>query len=188
LTQISFLIFPEPERSLDSSVRGITGVTIMASNARAFFVGVGTTFVILAIGFGGGLLLAKNAMEPAPSITARSTAGSLPTPARIILPASAESAQPPQPSAAGLEPAPQAIPTTEIQQPIELNESAKRAEQRKGEYQQRGRRKRVAERRAKREATRLAMQQQEQQHQRPGIMASGGDKDPQGFGGGFFGN
>jgi hypothetical protein len=33
----------------------------MASNARIFFAGVGTTFVILAIGFGGGLMLAKSA-------------------------------------------------------------------------------------------------------------------------------
>ena len=154
----------------------------MASNTRAFFVGVGTTFVILAIGFGGGLLLAQNAVEPKPSVAARSNAGSLPTPARVILPASAEAAQPPQPPVAVPEPAPQVIPTQEIQ-PIEQNESAKRAESQHGE-----RRKRVVERRAKREATRLAMQQQEQQHQRPGIMASGGDKDQQGFVGGFFGN
>jgi type IV secretory pathway VirB10-like protein len=161
----------------------------MVSNTRAFFGGVGTTFIILAIGFGGGLLLAKNVMEPTLSVAARSTAGSLPMPARIILPASAEAAQPPQRSAAAPEPAPQVTPTKEIQQPpIEQNESAKRAEHRKAESQQRERRKRVAERRAKREATRLAMQQQEQQHQRPGIMASGGDKDQHGFGGGFFGN
>ena len=158
----------------------------MASNTRAFFVGVGTTFVILAIGFGGGLLLAKNAVEPTLSVAARSTAGSLPTPARVILPASAEAAQPPQPSAAVPEPASQVIRT--IQQPIEQDESAKRADHRKAESQQRERRKRVVERRAKREGIRLAMQQQGQQHQRPGIMASGGDKDQQGFGGGFFGN
>ncbi len=37
----------------------------MASNARIFFAGVGTTFVILAIGFGGGAMLAKSALQPA---------------------------------------------------------------------------------------------------------------------------
>jgi hypothetical protein len=31
----------------------------MASNARIFFAGVGTTFVILAVGFSGGLILAN---------------------------------------------------------------------------------------------------------------------------------
>lgn len=31
----------------------------MASNGRIFFAGVGTTFAILAVGFGGGLMLAK---------------------------------------------------------------------------------------------------------------------------------
>lgn len=157
----------------------------MASNTRAFFAGIGTTFVILAIGFGGGLLLANNVMEPTPSVAAQST---LPTPARIILPASAEAAQPPQPSTAAPEPAPQVIPTKAIQQPVEQSEPAKRAEQRKADSQQHVRRKKLAERKAKREATRLAIQQQEQHYQRPGIMASGGDNYQQGFGGGFFGN
>jgi type IV secretory pathway VirB10-like protein len=160
----------------------------MASNTRAFFVGVGTTFVILAIGFGGGLLLAQNVMEPTHSVAARSTAGSLPTPARVILPSSAEAAPPPQPSAAAPEPAPQVTPIKEIQQPTEQNDSRKRAEHRKAESQERVRRKRMADRRTKREASRVAIQQQEQHYQRPGIMASGGDNDHQGFGGGFFGN
>ena len=31
----------------------------MASNARIFLAGVGTTFIILGAGFGGGLLMAK---------------------------------------------------------------------------------------------------------------------------------
>jgi hypothetical protein len=35
----------------------------MNSSAHVFFAGVGTTFVILAIGFGGGLMLAKTAVQ-----------------------------------------------------------------------------------------------------------------------------
>ena len=35
----------------------------MTSHARIFFAGVGTTFVILAIGFGGGVLLATSAVK-----------------------------------------------------------------------------------------------------------------------------
>ena len=156
----------------------------MASNIRAFFAGIGTTFVILAIGFGGGVLLANNAMEPSPSVAARST---LPTPARIILPSSAEAAQPPQPPTVAPEPPPQVITTKTIEQVVQ-SEPVKRADQRKSDPQKHERRKKLAERKAKREATRLAIQQREQQHQRPGILASGGDTDQQGFGGDFFGN
>ena len=35
----------------------------MASNARIFLAGVGTTFIILGVGFGGGLLMANSAFE-----------------------------------------------------------------------------------------------------------------------------
>jgi hypothetical protein len=35
----------------------------MATSAKAFFAGIGATFVILAVGFGGGIMLAKSALE-----------------------------------------------------------------------------------------------------------------------------
>ena len=35
----------------------------MSSNARVFFAGVGTTFVILAVGFGTGLMLASSTLQ-----------------------------------------------------------------------------------------------------------------------------
>jgi hypothetical protein len=38
----------------------------MASNARIFFAGIGTSFVILAVGFGAGLILAKSALHDPP--------------------------------------------------------------------------------------------------------------------------
>ena len=45
----------------------ITGdIAVMASNAGIFFAGVGTTFIILGAGFGGGLMMATSALkEPA---------------------------------------------------------------------------------------------------------------------------
>ncbi len=41
----------------------ILGDTVMASNARIFFAGAGTTFVILGAGFGGGLFMANSALS-----------------------------------------------------------------------------------------------------------------------------
>jgi len=167
----------------------------MASSARIFFAGVGTTFFILAVGFGGGLMLAKTAMEPA--APSRSVVDRLP-PARIILPASAETATPSQPPAdqpTQQQPPHQAVapveapaptpPVKEAQQAPEKDKQAERAERRKAEAEERARRRKYAERKAKREAARLAMQQQEQvSRQQPGIMAFGRDDG----GGNFFGN
>ena len=167
----------------------------MTSSTRAFFVGVGTTIVILAVGFGGGLMLAKSVMEPTPPGPSRALAGRLP-PARVILPSSAEAAAPPELSAAAPETAtqilqpqtvqPLPIPTKEVQQAPEKDRQAERAERRKAEAEERERRKRTAERKARREAARIAQQQQSQQ--RPGIMAFGGDSEQPSFSGGLFGN
>ena len=55
----------------------------MTSSGRIFFAGVGTTFVILTIGFGAGLMLAKASIEP--SARSYSSAEPLP-PVRVILP------------------------------------------------------------------------------------------------------
>ena len=163
----------------------------MASSARVFFAGVGTTFFILASGFGGGLMLAKTAMEPA--APSRSVVDHLP-PARIILPASAQAATPSQPPGdqaaphqAGA-PVEAPAPTThvkEVQQATEKDKQAERAERRKAEAEERARRRKYAERKARREAARLAMQQQEQQvsRQQPGIMAFGRDDGGSSFSG-----
>ena len=35
----------------------------MSTNARVFFAGVGTTFVILAVGFGTGLMMASSTLQ-----------------------------------------------------------------------------------------------------------------------------
>lgn len=150
----------------------------MASNARVFFARMGTTFIIRAVGFGSGVILARTTMElpaPSPSLATR-----LP-PARVILPASAEAVVPPQPlveTVAAPDPSPLVTPVKQAQQAQKRDNQAERAEQRKAEAEERARRKKYAERKAKREADRLAAQQ-------PGVMAFGSD-DNQRCGGGFF--
>ena len=101
----------------------------MASNARIFFAGVGTTFVILAIGFGGGLMLAKSALhDPSGQTRANSEAA---RGMRVILPASAEPAL--QVTAAvPTEPQPQAQPAQYVQTPV-LEKPVEKAEPNKAE-------------------------------------------------------
>jgi hypothetical protein len=67
----------------------------MSSNARLFFAGVGTTFVLLAVGFAAGLMMASSTLQVTTG-RAGSTSERL-APVRVILPASAEPVQPPQP-------------------------------------------------------------------------------------------
>jgi len=65
----------------------------MASNLRIFFAGVGTTFILLGVGFGGGLMMAKSALEEPTGD--RSHASSELPPVRVILPSITEAAPPP---------------------------------------------------------------------------------------------
>jgi type IV secretory pathway VirB10-like protein len=162
----------------------------MSSKMRIFFAGVGTTFVILAVGFGGGSIMTKSALTEPTSYQARANTESI-TPVRVILPASAEAALPPLPSAAAVvvpEPQPQAQHSVkEVQAPVE--KQVEKADTRKAEAEERERRRRHAEYRAKKIAAVRARQQQESQmreRSEPGVMAFGGDKPR--FGGGFFGN
>jgi len=75
----------------------ITGDTVMASSAGIFLAGVGTTFIILGAGFVGGLMMATSALKEPTEYQKRASAEP-PSPARIILPSTAEAAQPPQES------------------------------------------------------------------------------------------
>jgi hypothetical protein len=161
------------------------------TNARIFFAGIGTAILLIGAGFSGGLMVAKTAMEPVAASSSRAVANGLP-PARVILPASAEAASPPQPPFATVaapvgEPASRIIQTNEVQQSPERERAAERAERRKAEADQRELRKLVAERKAKRDAARIAKQQQEQQ-QAPGVMAFARDDEHPPARGGFFGN
>ena len=158
-----------------------------SSNARIFFSGAATTFIVLAISFGGGLMLATSAQEPlAPS---RSVADRLP-PARVILPTSAEPATAPQvrvERASAIQPPSVVSPVKDVQQVSGKDRRAERAERRKAEAEERVRRKKYAEQNARRDAARQA-KQQEQKQQQAGILAFGQDDDQPRGGGGLFGN
>src|SRR4051794_18752147 len=69
----------------------------MASNAGIFFAGMGTTFIVLGAGFGGGLMMATSALKE-PVGYQKPPSNDPPPPARVILPSTAEAAQPPQPA------------------------------------------------------------------------------------------
>jgi hypothetical protein len=157
----------------------------MSSGAHVFFAGVGTTFVILAIGFGGGLMLAKTAVHDIPAQTRASSEKA--SPVRVILPASAEAAHPPQPgSAVPSEPEPQVQPVREVQA-LAPEKQVEKPDTKKAEREERERHRRYAERKARRVATARARQQLEQPRERtePGIVAFGGEQSRSV---GFFGN
>ena len=157
------------------------------TNAEMFFAGVGTTILLIGAGFSGGLLLAQTAMEPTAIASGRFAADRLPR-ARVVLPASAEPAAAPQPSAnpttPELEPARQPSRANEMQQSPERDKAAQPAERRKADEPER--RKRVADRKARRNAARTAKLQEQQPA--PDIVAFGRDDQHPPGGGGFFGN
>jgi outer membrane biosynthesis protein TonB len=159
----------------------------MATNTSTFFAGMGTTFVILALGFGGGLMLAKTVMEPRSEQQARAPSE---PPVRVILPASAEPAQPPQlsPTTTTETAPPQPVqpPVKEAVLPVKTVEQV---DTRKAEAEEREHRKRSAERKTKRlAAERAKRQQQLEQGQGAPVMAFGGNESRQSGGFGFFGN
>jgi len=153
----------------------------MASNVRIFFAGVGTTFVILAVGFGGGLMLAKSALHDQPP---QMRANSEPTLGmRVILPPSAEPAIQVAERTAAPEPKPRVQPVQELQAPVE--QQAEKANPKKAERDLRAERRRYAERKARWTAAARARQQVEpQERTEPGIIAFGGDQSRMSF----FGN
>jgi type IV secretory pathway VirB10-like protein len=163
----------------------------MASSAGIFFAGVGSTFIILGAGFGGGLMMAKSALKEPTGYQSRVSAEP-PSPARIILPASAEAAQPRQPpqqtDATPPQPPPQIQPLKETQPAVE--KQIEKVDTRKAEAEQRQRRKRYAERKVKLQAERAKRQQQIEyvERQEAPIVAFGGDEHRQTGGTGFFGN
>jgi outer membrane biosynthesis protein TonB len=169
----------------------INGDAVMASNAGIFFAGVGTTFVILSAGFAGGLMMAKSALNEPIGYRNIASASEPPPPARVIVPSSAEAAEPPQPSpqiATAPQPPPQIQPVEEALPPVEKR--VEKTDSSKAQAVQRERRKRYAERKARRQAEKAKREQQIEQAERqePPIMAFGGDERRQNSGFGFFGN
>lgn len=117
----------------------------MGSSARIFFAGVGTTFAIIAIGFGGGLLLANSALDDPPRQVRASSQP--PSGVRVILPASAEPA--PQVTAAVSTPQPQPQPQL---QPVAVatEKQVEKTDAKKAERDAKVERRRHAERKARR--------------------------------------
>ena len=171
----------------------------MASPARIFFAGVGTTFAILAVGFGGGVLMANstlsgtspqkqasseplaaarivhpNSAEPASQVAA--SVPTVPTPApppQVATLAAADSGVPvPAPSPRLVTPAASASQTGS-----QIEERSKTRRELRAE-----RRQRYAERKALRRQRQLVSPDQRE----PGIMAFDGDASRPSTG--FFGN
>ena len=167
----------------------------MALNLRIFFAGVGTTFILLGVGFGGGLMMAKLALEEPTGD--RSRASSELPPARVILPSTTEAGLPPHPpkeqqvvaaSSGNRLPKPQAQPAKEVVQ-APVQQQVDKVDTRKANAEERARRKRVAERKAEQLAAERAKQQHVEPDERPRgpVMAFGGDEPRQSGGFGFFG-
>ena len=152
----------------------------MATSTSTFFAGIGTTFVVLAIGFGGGLMMTKSALKEPGGYQARAE---IPNPVRVILPTSAEAAQPPQLPASTSE------PVAQPEAPKQVQAIPEKPDGRKLEAEERDRKRRYAEQKAKRLAQARARQQREQRHgqENAPIMAFGWDTSER-PGGGFVGH
>jgi type IV secretory pathway VirB10-like protein len=166
--------------------------TTMASTERIFFAGVATSVLLIGVGFGGGVMLGKTALEDVPQ-TKRAQTKSADTspPARVVLPALTEAAPSP-PARAPVQPIQAAVPVAPKTQanpqpepeliPAQALESQKhdiekdKEHQAKAEKQQaeraerhrkaaeRDRHRRVAERKARQEMARAQQKQQQDVH------------------------
>lgn len=161
----------------------------MPSSASIFFAGIGTTFLILGAGFGGGMMMANTALKE-PNRHEQRTSAEAPAPLRVVLPASAVAAEPKQP-------AQQPAPAPEVAAPSQmppakeaqaLPDKVEKADTRKAEAEQRDRRKRSAERKAKRLAAKRNQQPPAELRNEAPVMAFGGDESRQGGGLNLFGN
>jgi type IV secretory pathway VirB10-like protein len=145
----------------------------MASNASIFFAGIGTTFIIIGAGFGGGLMFANSAVHNHPAQTRASS--HMIEPVRVILPTTTEAAEVPHPRASASQP----VPNPEIKA---VEKQVEKVDTRRAEVDQRERKKHSEERKARKIAAARskrqmdAKQQLEQQRSpQPGIMAFDGD-------------
>jgi hypothetical protein len=124
--------------------------------------------------------MAKSALKEPTGYQARAIAEP-PSPVRVILPASAEAAQPPQPPQ-------QVAAVTSAPDPVKEVQPEKRVEKvdtKKAEAEVRERRKRYAERKAKREAARARQQLEASERVEAPVMAFSRDDTPRL---GLFGN
>jgi hypothetical protein len=169
---------------------------IMARSTSGFVAGVGTTFVALAVGFGGGLMMANSALKQPGGYQTRAASAAL-APVRVVLPDSAEAAQlaryPQQQASSTSKPATQPQPATQpaIQSAKQVQALPEKPDIRPPKAEERERKRRYAERKTRRQAE---ARSQEQREQRPpggredaSVMAFDGDSPPR-FDAGMFGN
>lgn len=150
----------------------------MATSARIFFAGVGTTFVILGLGFGGGLFMANSALKEPTGYQTKGKAEL--SPVRVILPTSAEAAQLPQPAlqqAAPVDPS----PSRDLVKDEPLEKRVQKVDTKKAEMEVRERRKRYAERKARREASLAKHRLERREREYAPVMAFGGDPPQRGL-------
>jgi len=157
-----------------------------SSSARIFFAGVGTTFLILGVGFGGGLFMANSALKE-PAYQSKSRVEQV-APVRVVLPTTAQAAEAPNPR----EPVQQIAAVEPVASPphdpvkIQPEKKAEKIDIKKAEMEVRERRKRYAERKARREAARARQQMEPRIRTDTPVMAFGSDESQREFG--FFGN
>jgi hypothetical protein len=111
----------------------------MTSGSRIFFSGIGTAFIIMATGFGGGLMFAKTAVNDSPSQNRASTHQIAPV---RVIPLTTAEAAPVTQSVAAVQP----VPAPEVKVP---EKQVEKVDTRKAEAEERAHKKRVAELKAR---------------------------------------
>jgi hypothetical protein len=113
----------------------------LASSASVFIAGVGTTFIILGVGFGGGLMMAKSALKEPTGYQVRASAEAA-SPVRVILPSPAEASEPAQRAQVTAAAQPQMRPLAE-QARASVENQVERFDTGEAQAEQRERRKRI---------------------------------------------
>jgi hypothetical protein len=141
----------------------------MASSGSIFFAGVGTTFLILGAGFGSGLFMANSALKDSTGVHSRAKE-ELPAPIRVILPSTAQAAEPKTVLQQAEQPVPpDPLAVAPVKETQAAPEKAEKSDSKKADADKR--RKRVAERKARRLAERRNRHPQEAP-----VVAFGGDE------------
>lgn len=145
----------------------------MASTARVFFAGIGTTFLIIGAGFGGGIMFAKSALHNTPPAQTRAASHAF-DPVRVVLPTTAEAAEAPQQAPA---PVQAAVETKAATPDVAVPEKQiEKVEVKKPNSDERARKKRYAERKARRAMRQMEARQTEPRSAEPRIMAFDSDE------------
>jgi type IV secretory pathway VirB10-like protein len=191
LNKLDCQLFPDRNIRGDFGVRVASLETMSWHRTHAFFSQGGNHFHHLGAGFGGGLMMATSVLKEPVGYQQR-TSDEPPPAARVILPSTAESAQPPQPAQeTATAPEPPLLPPLQpAKEEPAVQKQVEKVDTKKAESEQRERRKRYAERKARRQAERAERQQQIEhgEPQEAPILAFGGDEPRRSGGFGFFGN